>query len=238
MSTYIPPASSSNEPSSRFAFWNFSEPYEFIPSQVSQPKCAPTEDIFGNLIGYSEFVHPSRQEEDDNEATAGHYDTDVPSPLKKQQRRKLRESAGVKGTSSRNPGRSAAGPLPNPKPETSLPPAGRMQCLWGDGCPTKMDFDYTPETIEEWKDHIASHLAESSEPTEDSGGGARPRAKRVECSWNGCGTRVERERLFKHIAAHEVRLKLLCSNRCGVNIRDDNLERHLKSCRLRQRGRI
>ena len=95
-----------------------------------------------------------------------------------------------------------------------------------------MDSNYTFETIREWKSHLASHLAKSGEPTEDSVGRAQLRVRVVECNWDGCNAKVERGYLFKHIVTHEVRFKLLCPRDCGVAIRDDNLERHLKSCRL------
>ena len=110
-----------------------------------------------------------------------------------------------------------------------------MQCLWGDGCPTEMDFDYTFETIKGWKEHFASHLpAESNEPAGVSEERAQPKVKMVECGWDGCGAKVERGHLFEHVVTHEVRLKPLCCRGCGVAIRDDNLDRHLKSCRQRK----
>ena len=98
-----------------------------------------------------------------------------------------------------------------------------MQCLWGGDCTAVKTFDYSMGAIKDWKNHIASHLAESSEVVGGSAG-------RVKCRWGGCNKEVERGYLFKHITTHEVRFKLLCPRGCGVAIRGDNLERHLRVC--------
>ena len=74
-----------------------------------------------------------------------------------------------------------------------------MQCLWGDDCPTEMDFDYTLETIKGWEIHFASHLAKSDESMENTARRAQPK-----CSWDGCNAKVEKGYLFKHIVTHEV----------------------------------
>jgi len=101
-----------------------------------------------------------------------------------------------------------------------------------------MDFDHTLETIKEWKDHLASHLAKSNEPVEVPAGRNQPRVEMVGCSWDGCDERVERGHLFEHVVTHEARLELLCPRGCGVVITDDNLDRHLKSCPRGKRCRI
>lgn len=98
-----------------------------------------------------------------------------------------------------------------------------MQCLWGGDCTAVKTFDYSMGAIKDWKNHIASHLAESSEVVGGSAG-------RVKCRWGECNKEVERGYLFKHITTHEVRFKLLCPRGCGVAIRGDNLERHLRVC--------
>jgi hypothetical protein len=152
---------------------------------------------------------------------------DVLSPLKKRQREKLRESTGVEPKPARM---HTVGPS-NPKPKTTLPPPGRMRCLWGDDCTVQMNFDYTFDTIKDWKTHIVSHLVSSRETTEDSAGRDK-RVKVVKCSWGGCSAKVERGYLFKHIVTHELRFKLLCPLGCGVAIRSDTLARHWKTCRL------
>ena len=154
---------------------------------------------------------------------------DILGPLKKLRGRKIREAAGVK---PKLPIRRAAGPsIPKPKPKSkpSLPPTGKMRCLWGDDCSIQMAIEYTPDSIKDWKSHIASHLTKSNQPTEDP---MERHQKVVNCRWSGCSTKVERGYLFKHIVTHEVRFKLLCPRGCEVAIRDDNLERHLRSCRL------
>jgi len=204
-------------------------PCEFILSRVAQPKCASTAELFGHLPGYLQHVHPRPQEEEDNNNRDDHDEgaltQDVLSPLKKLQRKGIRERAGVK---PKPPTKRTAGPsIPKPKP--SLPPVGRVRCLWGGGCTVEMAFDYTPDTIKDWRNHIFSHLTKSNEPTEDPPGRCQ---KMVKCHWGGCGAKVERGYLFKHIVTHEVRFKLLCPRGCGVAFRDDNLERHLRSCRL------
>ena len=143
----------------------------------------------------------------------------------KRRRKKLRASAGVRPKPPRKPsaGRSSA------DTKIHLPPKGRMQCLWGDGCTVQKVFAYSLDTIKDWKNHISSHLTEPSEVVEGSAG----RVKTVvRCRWGGCNKKVEKGYLFKHIVTHEVRFKLLCPLRCGVAIRDDNLERHLRICRL------
>ena len=217
----------SNELPSRLARWNLSDPCEFTSSRISRPKCTPTAEVFGNLPSYLEYANPSpREEEHDDENDDGR----ILSPLKKRQRRKLRESAGVKANSARKHRMIVVGPS-DLKPRTFLPPVGRMQCLWGSNCTTRMDFDYTFKTIKDWKNHIASHLVKPDKPTEDSVGRDQM-VKIVKCSWGECSANVEKGYLFKHIVTHEVRFKLLCPRGCGVAIRDDNLERHLKSCRL------
>jgi hypothetical protein len=106
-----------------------------------------------------------------------------------------------------------------------------MRCRWSDDCTVEMDYDYTLATIKDWKTHIVSHLAGSGGSAEVSARKSQ-KVKMVECSWGGCNARVERGYLFKHIVTHEVRFKLLCPYGCGVSIRGDNLDRHLKSCRL------
>ena len=92
-----------------------------------------------------------------------------------------------------------------------------------------MAFDYTLDTIKDWKIHVASHLTKPDGPIRDSVGGQKVRM--VACGWGGCSAEVERGYLFKHIVTHEVRFKLLCPYGCEVAIRDDNLDRHLRSCR-------
>jgi len=198
-------------------------PCEFISSRIARPKCASTAELFGHLPDYQQHVHPPPQEEEDDNHDE---DTqDVLNPLKKRQRKKIRESAGVKPKppAGRNVGPSI------PKPRPSLPPVGMVRCLWGDDCTVQMVFDYTLDTIKDWKNHIVSHLTKSNGPTEDPTGGCQ---KIVKCRWDGCSAKVERGYLFKHIVTHEVRFKLLCPRGCGVAFRDDNLERHLRSCHL------
>jgi len=198
---------------------------------MSRPKCVSTAEIFGHLPGYSHYARPSPPEDDDDDDEIDDdEDTptqDVLSPLKERRRRKLRETAGVRPKPSRKHVVGAS----NLKPKTSLPPAGTMRCLWGNDCTTRMAFDYSLGTIKDWKGHIAVHLTGSNQPAEDPGGRGQ-KVKMVRCSWDGCGEKVEKGYLFKHIVTHEVRFKLLCPRGCEVAIRDDNLERHLKSCRL------
>jgi hypothetical protein len=227
---YFISLSASNELSSRLTGWDFADPCEFISSRVSRPKCAPTAELFGHLQSYSQHAHPSPREESDDGDDDHDEDTSAPdvlSPLKKRQREKLRESAGVKP----KPTRKHTVGLPISKPKTALPPPGRMRCRWGDDCTVQMDFDYTFDTIKDWKTHIVSHLARPSETTEDSAGRDQ-KVKMVKCSWGGCSAKVERGYLFKHIITHEVRFKLLCPRGCEVAIRGDNLERHLRTCPL------
>ena len=216
----------SNQPY-RLTRLNLIGPCEFISSRIAQPKCASTAELFGHLPGYLQHAHPPPQEEDDNnnnDDDDGTFTQEVFSPLKKRQRKKIRESAGVK---PKPPIKRTIGPS-IPKP-TSLPPVGRARCLWGRDCTVQMAFDYTQDTIRDWKNHIASHLVKSNTPTEDPAGRHQ---KSVKCRWGGCSEKVERGYLFKHIVTHEVRFKLLCPRGCGVAFRDDNLERHLRSCRL------
>lgn len=220
----------SNELPPRLARCNLTDPCEFTSSRISRPKCAPTAEVFGNLPSYLEYVNSSPREEELDGENDENDNGRILSPLKKRQRRKLRESAGVNAKSSRRHRTSVVGPS-DLKARTSLPPVGRMQCLWGSNCTTRMDFDYTFKTIKDWKNHIASHLVKPSKPTEDSVGRGQM-VKILKCSWGGCSANVEKGYLFKHIVTHEVRFKLLCPRGCGVAIRDDNLERHLKSCRL------
>ena len=224
----------SDELPSRLTGWNLTDPSEFISWRITRPKCASTAELFGHLPSYAQCIQPSPRKEVDNddEDDDDDYDEDtltqdVLSPLKKRQRKKLRESAGVKPKASK---KRTAGPS-TLKPKTSLPPVGRMKCLWGGDCTVRMAFDYTLDTIKDWKNHIASHLAEPNEPSEGSAGRCQ-KVKMVTCSWGDCDTKVEKGYLFKHIVTHEVRFKLLCPRGCEVAIRDDNLERHLRSCRL------
>ena len=216
----------SNDLSSRLTGWNLVDPREFISSRITKPKCAPTAELFGHLPGYLQHIHPSRHEgeDDGDDHDEGTLSKDVLNPLQKRRRRKLRECAGVKVKRSQRRTFGAS----TPKSKTSLPPAGRMQCLWDDNCTVRMAFNYTLDTIKDWKNHIASHVPEPNKTTEDLAGGCRM----VECGWGRCGAKVEKGYLFKHIVTHEVRFKLLCPRGCEVAIRDDNLERHLRSCRL------
>jgi len=209
----------------RLTRWDLIGPCEFISSRIAQPKCASTVELFGHLPGYLQHVHPPPQEEEDDDGAPTH---DVLSPLKKRQRKKIRESAGIKPKPST---KRTAGPS-IPKPKTSLPPVGRVRCLWGGDCTVQMTFDYTLDTIKDWRNHIASHLAKSDGSTEGPTGGCQ---KMVKCLWGGCSAKVEKGYLFKHIVTHEVRFKLLCPRGCGVTFRDDNLERHLRSCRMSDR---
>jgi hypothetical protein len=211
---------SSNESPSRLTLWGLSEPCEFHSSGISLPECAPTAEVFNSLPDYP----PWQEEDDDDEGTSRHRDTDVLSPIRKKQRKKVRDSAGVKKAPARK----------SRKPKTSPPPTGSMRCLWGDDCNTKMEFDYTPETIKKWENHVASHLAKSGEPAADSVGKAQPKAKTVECMWDGCGKELRRDYIFRHIASHDARFKHLCPNGCGTLIRGDNLVRHLKLCQGKQ----
>ena len=220
----------SNKLPSRLTRWNLTNPREFISSRITQPKCASTAELFGHLPSYSQCVQPSSQEEEDDDDDGHDEDTSrqgVLSPLKKRQRKGLRESAGVKPRSTK---KRAVGPSVL-KSKTSLPPAGRMRCLWGDDCTVRMPFNYTLDTIKDWKNHIGWHLTRSNESTDDPVGRCQT-VKMVTCGWDGCSVKVERGYLFKHIVTHEVRFKLLCPRGCEVAIRDDNLERHMRSCRL------
>lgn len=208
------------------------DPREFLSSRITRPKCAPTAELFGHLPDYLRYAHPSPQGGEDDSGDDDDYDLGTPtqddlSPLKERQRKRLRESAGVKPKPSQ---KRTAGPS-SLKSKISLPPAGRMKCLWGGGCTVQMPFDYTLDTIKDWKNHIASHLAKSDKSTDDSAG-RNQKMKVVKCGWDGCGAKVERGYLFKHIVTHEMRFKLLCPRGCEVAIRDDNLDRHLRSCRL------
>ena len=219
----------SNQPP-RLTRWNLIGPCEFISSRATRPKCASTAELFGHLPGYLQHAHtPPQEEEDGNDDRDDHdegaFTQDVLSPLKKRQRKKIRESAGVK---PKPPTKRSAGPL-IPKLKPALPPVGRVRCLWGGDCTVQMTFDYTLDTIKGWRNHIASHLTKYTEPTEDPAGKYQ---RTVKCCWGGCSAKVERGYLFKHIVTHEVRFKLLCPRGCGVAFRDDNLERHLRSCPL------
>lgn len=162
------------------------------------------------------------EDDGDDDSSRGASIQDTLSPTKKRERKKLRESAGVKPKPSQ---KRIAGPS-NSRQKASLPPEGTMRCLWGDDCVFEMTYDYTLETLKCWKHHIGLHLTRSDQRTEDSG----ERGKTVTCSWDGCSAQVERGYLFKHIVTHEVRFKLLCPHGCGIAIRDDNLDRHLRSC--------
>jgi len=202
--------------------WNLAGPSEFISSRTSRPMCAPTAEIFGHLPGYLQSTNLSPQGEDNDDYDRGTLTQDALGPLRKRQRKKLRETAGVRPKPSRE---RVVGDL-DPKPHTAFPPMGKMRCLWGDDCTVQMAFDYTFDTIRNWKKHVTSH---SNKSTEDSAESSQ-RVRLVECRWDGCDAEVEKGYLFKHIVTHEVRFKLLCPHGCGVTIRDDNLERHLRSC--------
>ena len=111
--------------------------------------------------------------------------------------------------------------VPSPRKKRlkpSLPPKGKMQCLWRDGCTVNKAFDYSAGTIKDWKTHINSHLEGS--------------VGVVKCRWGGCKEEAQKDYMFKHIVTHEVRFKLLCPRGCGVAVRDDNRERHLKVCQF------
>ena len=180
--------------------------------------------MFAHIPDYSQYIGTPTQEREDDEEGFGRSASkeNTLGPLKKRERKRLRESAGV----NPKPSRERVAGRSNPKPKTSLPPKGAMRCLWGDDCDIQMAFDYTLDTIKGWKNHVAWHLTRFSQPAEDN----VARGKMVICDWDGCGAMVERGYLFKHIVTHEVRFKLLCPHGCGVDIRDDNLERHLRSC--------
>ncbi|KAF9785767.1 hypothetical protein BJ322DRAFT_739324 [Thelephora terrestris] len=205
--------------------WNSTNPGGFTSSRLPRPKCAPTAEIFGQLPDYLEYANPSPLVEEDGDSGEDNQGTsvrDTLSPIKKRERRKLRESAGVKPKPSQE---RTIGPS-NSRQKVTLPPKGTMRCRWGGNCTFAMAYDYSLDTIRSWKTHIASHPTRSDQHAEDSGG----RVKTVECNWGGCSAQVEKGYLFKHIVTHEVRFKLLCPHGCGVAFRDDNLDRHLRSC--------
>ena len=195
-------------------------------SRRSRPKCVSTAEIFGDLSVYSHHADPASHEEDgkdsDEDLDLGEVSPtrDTLGPLRGRERGGLRISAGVRPKPTRRPSAECSW---TPKTKASLPPQGKMRCLWGDDCAVEKAFDYTKDTIKGWKDHIASHLIEPSD------------GKVVNCRWGGCNEKMRREYLFKHIVTHEVRFKQLCPRGCGVAFRDDNLARHLKVCSLRGR---
>lgn len=190
---------------------------ELVRLRKSRPKCVPTAEIFGHLPDYLQCAHASPEKEegesDDEDLDSDEVSPirDVLSPLKKQERKRLRILAGVKPKTLRMPSAECSAP----RTKISLPEEGKMRCLWGGDCIVEKEFDYTKDTIKGWKDHIASRLTSSSE---------------VWCMWDGCNEKMKREYLFKHIVTHEVRFKQLCPRGCGVAFRDDNLARHLKVC--------
>jgi hypothetical protein len=136
------------------------------------------------------------------------------SPLKnilKKGKKKIRESDGVKSKAKTGQMCSLRDNDASSSFNNNLE---MVECQWT-GCTARLHVDFV--NVKHWGRHVREHYLDKLDA--------------VECEWEGgCGMKINKGSLWKHIIVHESRFKIRCPRRCGVFTRSDMMKRHLRTC--------
>ena len=173
------------------------------PSSVSSPSPSPS---------------PSRHTRSPSKGPMPRASNEKRSPelspiqaLRGKGRERIRQSSGVKSKAKTPQMHGPQNVCATPSPTTTLE---MVQCGWG-GCTKRLHVDYV--SVKHWGNHVREHYIRQQEM--------------IECKWNGgCGARINKSSVWKHIVVHQPKFKLRCPRGCEVFTRGDMMKRHLRTC--------